>query len=75
MGDFLGIDDPAIDLFRMGGVEWIGAFFVVGMTILAARWLIGWQMRRFERTMGGKEEPRPAAGKDPARRHESPPAT
>jgi len=42
----IGIGDQAIEAMRLGGIGWIFAFFVVGATILAGRWLIGWQMRR-----------------------------
>ena len=48
----IGIGDQAIEAMRLGGVGWIFAFFIVGATILGARWLIGWQMRRIERILG-----------------------
>jgi hypothetical protein len=38
------------------------AFFVVGATILAGRWLLGWQMRRIERILGRKLEPSDVPG-------------
>jgi hypothetical protein len=53
----IGIGDQAIEAMRLGGVGWIFAFFIVGATILAARWLIGWQMRRLERKFPGYLEP------------------
>ena len=53
----IGIGDDAIEAMRLAGVGWIFAFFVVGATILGARWLIGWQMRRIERILGRKLEP------------------
>ncbi len=49
----IGIGDQAIEAMRLGGVGWIFAFFVVGATILGARWLLGWQMRRIERKFPG----------------------
>ncbi len=52
----IGIGDQAIEAMRLAGVGWIFAFFVVGATILGARWLIGWQMRRIERIMARKPE-------------------
>lgn len=52
----IGIGDQAIEAIRLGGVGWIFAFFIVGATILGARWLIGWQMRRIERILGRKPE-------------------
>ena len=52
----IGIGDQAIEAMRLGGIGWIFAFFIVGATILGARWLIGWQMRRIERIMAHKPE-------------------
>ncbi|MGB8899691.1 MAG: hypothetical protein WCC90_10910 [Methylocella sp.] len=53
----IGIGDQAIEAMRLGGVGWIFAFFVVGATILGARWLLGWQMRRIERKFPGYLKP------------------
>jgi hypothetical protein len=53
----IGIGDQAIEAMRLGGIGWIFAFFVVGATILAGRWLVGWQMRRVERILGRKPKP------------------
>jgi hypothetical protein len=58
----IGIGDQAIEAMRLGGVGWIFAFFIVGATILGARWLIGWQMRRIERIMARNPEEGPAPG-------------
>jgi hypothetical protein len=58
----IGIGDQAIEAMRLGGIGWIFAFFIVGATILGARWLIGWQMRRIERIMAGKAEDADASG-------------
>ncbi|MGH6840013.1 MAG: hypothetical protein ACREDT_14690 [Methylocella sp.] len=49
----IGIGDQAIEAMRLGGIGWIFAFFVVGATIVAGRWLVGWQMRRIERKFPG----------------------
>ncbi|MGH6852764.1 MAG: hypothetical protein ACREDJ_06125 [Methylocella sp.] len=50
MRNFFGnIDDQSIEAMRLTGVGWIFAFFIVGATILAGRWMLGWQMRRLER--------------------------
>jgi hypothetical protein len=55
MDDFAGGFAPGTGgLFRLIGVGWIGALLVVGVTILAARWLIGWQMRRVDRIVAQK---------------------
>jgi hypothetical protein len=57
MRNFFGnIDDQSIEAMRLTGVGWIFAFFIVGATILAGRWLLGWQMRRIERIMARKPE-------------------
>jgi hypothetical protein len=58
----IGIGDDAIEAMRLGGIGWIFAFFIVGATILGARWLIGWQMRRIERIMARKPEEGDAPG-------------
>jgi hypothetical protein len=58
----IGIGDQAIEAIRLGGIGWIFAFFVVGATILAGRWLVGWQMRRIERILGRKLEPSDTPG-------------
>ncbi len=53
----IGIDDQAIEAIRLGGIGWIFAFFVVGATILAGCWMLGWQMRRIERIFPRNVEP------------------
>jgi hypothetical protein len=58
----IGIGDQAIEAMRLGGIGWIFAFFIVGATILGARWLIGWQMRRIERIMARNPEEGHAPG-------------
>ena len=57
MRNFFGnIGDQSFEAMRLTGVGWIFAFFVVGATILAGRWLVGWQMRRIERILARKPE-------------------
>ena len=58
----IGIGDQAIEAMRLAGVGWIFAFFIVGATILAGRWLVGWQTRRIERIMARKPEDADAPG-------------
>jgi hypothetical protein len=58
----IGIDDQTIEAIRLTGVGWIFAFFIVGATILAGRWLLGWQMRRIERIMARKDGDAPGSG-------------
>ena len=63
MGNFFGnIDHQSIESLRLTGVGWVFAFFIVGATILAGRWLLGWQMRRIERILGRKLEPSDTPG-------------
>ncbi|MGH6842253.1 MAG: hypothetical protein ACREDV_09225, partial [Methylocella sp.] len=50
----IGIGDDAIEAMRLGGVGWIFAFFVVGATILAGRWLVGWGVAKYHRGVGGE---------------------
>jgi hypothetical protein len=56
----IGIDDQTIEAIRLAGVGWIFAFFFVGATILAGRWLVSWQMRRL-----GIMAPKPEDGDTP----------
>jgi len=58
MDDFSGFAPGSGDLFRLIGVGWIGALLIVGTMIVAARWLLNWQMRRIEMITGQKEEHR-----------------
>jgi hypothetical protein len=54
MRNFFGnIGDQSFEAMRLTGVGWIFAFLVVGATILAGRWMLGWQMRRIERKFPG----------------------
>jgi hypothetical protein len=56
MDDFVGGFAPGTgDLFRMIFSSWIGAFLMVGATILAARWLIGRQLRKIEKITAQKQ--------------------
>ena len=70
----IGIGDQAIEAMRLGGIGWIFAFLVVGATILGARWLLGWQMRRIERKFPGYLKPgdTPGSGKSDSDTRETP---
>lgn len=49
MGNFFGnIDDDSFQVMRMMGNGWIYAFFVVGACLLAASWLVAWQVKRVQ---------------------------
>lgn len=54
MGNFFGLDTETIDMFRLTGLGYVIAIFIVGGTLLAARSLLGWQIRRIERKTGAK---------------------
>ncbi|MCI0466452.1 MAG: hypothetical protein L0Y57_05530 [Beijerinckiaceae bacterium] len=51
MGNFLGLDEQTLGDIRLNGIGWIGAMLVVGATILAARFLISWQVRKLARNL------------------------
>jgi hypothetical protein len=57
MGNFFGLESDTIDIFRLTGLGWVAAVFIVGATILAARLLLRWQLRRIERMAGHKLVP------------------
>ncbi len=51
MGNFFGLGDQVTSDIRLNGIGWVGAILVVGATILTARFLISWQVRRLERLL------------------------
>jgi exonuclease VII small subunit len=55
MGNFFGnIGNQSVEVFRLTGVGWIFAFFIVGATILAGRWLLGLGLAKFKRGVPGE---------------------
>ncbi|HET6378381.1 MAG TPA: hypothetical protein VFG05_08780 [Methylocella sp.] len=54
MGNFFGLDTETIDMFRLTGLGYVIAIFIVGGTLLLARYLVGSQIRRIERKTGAK---------------------
>jgi hypothetical protein len=55
MGNFFGnIGNQSVEVFRLTGVGWIFAFFIVGATILAGRWLLGLGLAKFNRGVPGE---------------------
>src|ERR1700737_1304729 len=55
MGNFFGnIGNQSIESLRLTGVGWIFAFFIVGATILAGRWLLGLGLAKFNRDLPGE---------------------
>ncbi|HUI19610.1 MAG TPA: hypothetical protein VLZ74_01005 [Methylocella sp.] len=62
MGNFSGIDPQITESFRLAGIGWIFAFFVVGACLLTASFLINWQVRRIQKMMEQKQETPPDSG-------------
>jgi tetratricopeptide (TPR) repeat protein len=57
MGNFFGnIDHQSIESLRLTGVGWVFAFFIVGATILAGRWLLGLGLAKFNREIPGERD-------------------
>ncbi len=74
MNNFYGIDSETIEIFRRLGIGSISAFFLIGASIFAARFVMRWQLRRFEKIMARKEAEEAARKSAPANEHEHPPA-
>ena len=50
MGNFFGnIDDQSFQTFHIIGNGYMYAFFIIGACLLAAGFLVRWQVRRIER--------------------------
>ncbi len=60
MNNFYGIDSETIEIFRRTGLGWLTGFFLVGASILAARLVMHWHMRRVEKILA-RMEPEEAA--------------
>jgi hypothetical protein len=71
MSNFFGLDDQITGDIRLNGIGWIGAMLVVGLSILAARFVIGWQLRRIERIMTRKNAVEAEEGKGPGGQRKS----
>jgi hypothetical protein len=74
MNNFLGLDDQTVGDIRLNGIGWIGAMLVVGVSILAARFVMHWQVRRVERILASQEAEEAAGKRDLTDEHESPSA-
>jgi hypothetical protein len=74
MGNFYGIDSETIEIFRRLGIGSIYAFFLIGASIFAARLVLRWQVRRFERLMARKEAEEAARKSASPDEHERPQA-
>lgn len=51
MSNFFGLTEYIPGDIRLNGIGWIGGMLVVGASILAARWVMGWQMRRAQKIL------------------------
>ena len=71
MGNFFGnVDDQSIETMRLMGNGMIYAFFIIGACLLAAGWLVRWQVRRVARLKA--EEAAPGGGKSDSATGQSP---
>jgi len=52
MSNLFGLDPQFLGDIRLNGIGWIGAVLVVGASILAARWVVRWQLRRVQKILG-----------------------
>jgi hypothetical protein len=63
MGNFFGnVDDQSVQTLHLMGNGWIYAFFVIGACLLAAGWLVRWQVRKIERILARVKAEEGAAG-------------
>jgi hypothetical protein len=52
MGNFFGnIDSQSVDTMNMMGNGWLYGFFVIGVCLLLASWLVSSQVKRIQRLM------------------------
>jgi hypothetical protein len=72
MSNFLGLDDQIVGDIRLNGIGWIGAMLVVGVSILAARFVMHWRLRRVERILASNEAEEAAGKRELTDKHESP---
>jgi hypothetical protein len=52
MGNFFGnVDNQAVETMSMMGNGWLYAFFIIGVCLLLASWLVSSQVKRIQRIM------------------------
>ena len=52
MGNFFGnIDSQSVDTMSMMGNGWLYAFFIIGVCLLLASWLVAWQVKRIQKLL------------------------
>lgn len=66
MGNLFAPEWMSSDI-RLNGIGWIGALLAVGISILAARLVVHWQLRRVEKILSRQDEAAPAEEKAPGR--------
>jgi hypothetical protein len=71
MGNLFGLDEQTFGDIRLNGIGWIAGILVVGASILAARFLVDWQVRRIERLLARKDAAQSGEDKGPGGQHES----
>ena len=76
MDKFLGsVDDQSIETMHIMGNGWIYAFFIIGVFLLVAGWLVRWQVRRMQGMMArlkAEEEAATGGGTNDSATGESP---
>jgi hypothetical protein len=76
MGNFFGnVDNQAVETMSMMGNGWLYAFFIIGVCLLLASWLVSSQVKRIQRIMArikAEEEAAPGGGKGDNASGESP---
>ena len=63
MDNFLGVDSQVAETLRLMGNGWIYAFFIIGGCLLAASWLVNWQVRKAQNLMARQAEDGDDTGK------------
>ena len=76
MGNFFGnVDNQAVETMSMMGNGWLYAFFIIGVCLLLASWLVSSQVKRIQRIMArvkAEDEAAPGGGKSDSAPGESP---
>lgn len=69
-----GIDSGTIEIFRRLEIGTVYGVLILGVCLFAARFVLRWQLRRFEKLMARKEADEAARKSAPADEHEHPPS-
>ncbi|HUB65428.1 MAG TPA: hypothetical protein VL996_13465 [Methylocella sp.] len=60
MDNFFGIDSQVAETLHIMSNGWIYGFFIMGACLLAASWLVNWQVRRVRQIMAREAEKKAA---------------